>query len=38
MVRHKSNNTESYYNRGMANYEKREYDKTITDFSNVMQP
>ena len=37
MVRHKSNNTESYYNRGMTNYEKGEYDKAIADFSEAIK-
>ena len=37
MGTHKSNDTESYYNRGIAYYEKREYDKAIADFSEVIK-
>lgn len=37
MVTCKSNDTESYYNRGVANYEKREYDKAIANFSEVIK-
>ena len=37
MGTHKPNDTESYYNRGIASYEKREYDKAIADFSEVIE-
>ena len=37
MVTHKSNNTESYYNRGIASYKKREYDKAIIEFSEFIE-
>lgn len=37
MVTHKSNDTKVYYNRGMADYKKREYDKAIADFSEVIK-
>lgn len=37
MVKRKLNDTESYYNRGIAYYEKREYDKAIADFSEVIK-
>ncbi|MCY3740628.1 MAG: tetratricopeptide repeat protein [Candidatus Poribacteria bacterium] len=37
MVTHKPKDTESYYNRGIAYYEKREYDKAIADFSEVIK-
>ena len=34
---HKPNDTESYYKRGIAYYKKREYDKAIADFSEVIE-
>lgn len=37
MVSHKPNDTELYYNRGIAYYKKREYDKAIADFSEVIK-
>ena len=37
MVTHKPKDTESYYKRGIAYYKKREYDKAIADFSEVIK-
>ena len=37
VVTYKPNDTESYYNSGIANYKKREYDKAIADFSEVIK-
>ena len=31
------NDAKSYYNRGIAYYEKREYDKTIKDYNEVIK-
>ena len=37
MVTHKPKNTQSYYNRGMAYYKKREYDKAIKNYNEVIK-
>ena len=37
MMLHKPNDTEAYYNRGMAYYKEHEYDKAITAFSEVIK-
>lgn len=37
MGTHKPNDTESYYNRGIAYYKKRDYDKAIAAFSEVVK-
>lgn len=37
MMTHKPNDTKVYYNRGMAYYKEREYDKAITAFSEAIQ-
>lgn len=37
MVTHKPNDAKSYYNRGMAYYKKREYDKAIKGYSMEIE-
>lgn len=37
MMLHKPNDTEAYYNRGIAYYKEHEYDKAITAFSEVIK-
>ena len=37
MVTYKPNDIESYYNRGIVYYKKRECDKAITNFSEIIK-
>ena len=36
MIMQDITDSKSYYNRGIAYYKKREYDKAITEFSEVI--
>ena len=37
VVSHKPNDTELYYNHGIAYYKKREYDKAIADYNEDVK-